>query len=86
MTKRPALRGLGVVVAGEEDRMWRGFADACSPRAFGHMGAGGQISWADPETGLSFAFLTNGAQRDPRRQGAQGFRLSTLAAACAETS
>ena len=83
MTKHPALRGLGVVVAGDEGRMWRGFAETCSPRAFGHMGAGGQISWADPETGLSFAFVTNGAERDAFRQGANGFQLSTLAAACA---
>lgn len=82
MTKHPALRGLGVVVAGDDQKMWRGFADACSPRSFGHMGAGGQISWADPDSGLSFAFCTNGAERDAMRQGANGFRLSTLAAAC----
>jgi CubicO group peptidase (beta-lactamase class C family) len=84
MTKQPALRGLGVVVAGESGRMWRGFAEACSPSSFGHMGAGGQVSWADPETGLSFAFCTNGAERDAARQGARGFRLSSLAAACVE--
>jgi CubicO group peptidase (beta-lactamase class C family) len=82
MTNQPATRGLGVVVAGESGKMWRGFAEDCSPRAFGHMGAGGQVAWADPETGLSFAFLTNGAQRNAARQGANGFRLSTLAAAC----
>lgn len=82
MTGQPALRGLGFVIAGQEGRMWRGFADGCSPRAFGHMGAGGQISWADPETGLSFAFLTSGAQQDAARQGVNGFKLSTLAAAC----
>jgi CubicO group peptidase (beta-lactamase class C family) len=82
MTKHAALRGLGVVIAGERDRMWRGFAEACSPRSFGHMGAGGQISWADPESGLSFACFTNGAERNPARQGATGFRLSSLAAAC----
>jgi CubicO group peptidase (beta-lactamase class C family) len=80
MTKQPALRGLGVVVAGDEGKMWRGFAESCSRRTFGHMGAGGQISWADPETSLSFVFLTNGAQQNPARQGANGFRLSTLAA------
>ena len=83
MTGHPALRGLGVVVAGEEGKLWRGFAETCSPRAFGHMGAGGQISWADPETGIVFVYLTNGAERDPARQGLRGFRLSTLAAACA---
>ncbi len=80
MTNQPALRGLGVVIAGPEGKMWRGFSEECSPRAFGHMGAAGQVSWADPETGLSFAFLTNGAHRDAARQGANGFRLSTLAA------
>ena len=83
MTGQPALRGLGVVIAGLEGKMWRGFSEDCSTRAFGHMGAGGQVSWADPETGLSFVFLTNGAQKNPARQGVNGFRLSTLAAACA---
>ena len=83
MTGQPALRGLGVVIAGTEGKLWRGFSEDCSARAFGHMGAGGQISWADPETGLCFVFLTNGAQKNAARQGANGFRLSTLAAACA---
>ncbi|MCZ6829453.1 MAG: serine hydrolase [Gammaproteobacteria bacterium] len=83
MTQQPALRGLGFVMAGESGRIWRGFAEGCSARTFGHMGAGGQVSWADPESGLSFVFLTNGAQQDPRRQGANGVRLSTLAARCA---
>jgi CubicO group peptidase (beta-lactamase class C family) len=82
MTKQPALRGLGVVMAGESGKMWRGFAENCSPRTFGHMGAAGQVSWADPDTGLSFVFLTNGAQQNAGRQGANGFRLSTLAADC----
>ena len=86
MTKQPALRGLGVVTAGEHEPIWRGFAAACSPRSFGHMGAGGQISWADPDSGLSFAFCTNGAERDAVRQGATGLGLSTLAAACAPAS
>ena len=83
MTGHPALRGLGVVVAGESGRIWRGFAEGCSPRAVGHMGAGGQIAWADPESGLSFAWCTNGADRNPLRQGARGLQLSTLAARCA---
>lgn len=43
--------------------------------------AGGQVAWADPESGLSFVFLTNAAEKNPARQGANGFRLSTLAAA-----
>ena len=77
---QPALRGLGVVVAGESGRLWRGFSEQCSARSFGHMGAGGQVAWADPVSGLSFVYCTNGAQRDPARQGATGFQLSNLAA------
>jgi CubicO group peptidase (beta-lactamase class C family) len=82
MTHQPACRSLGVVTAGAEGKMWRGFPENVSPRSFGHMGAGGQIAWADPETGLCFAYCTNGAQQDAARQGARGFRLSTLAASC----
>jgi CubicO group peptidase (beta-lactamase class C family) len=82
MTRQPALRGLGVVMAGEEGRFWRGFANSCSAASFGHMGAGGQIAWADPESGLSFAFLTTAYERDPARQGGNGMKLSTLATEC----
>ncbi len=84
MTRQVALRGLGVVLAGEQGKVWRGFADGCSARAFGHMGAGGQVSWADPESGISFVYCTNGAQQNPARQGLIGFKLSTLAVACAK--
>jgi len=83
MTGKPALRGLGVVMAGTSGRVWRGFANECSAGSFGHMGAGGQVSWADPESGISFVFLTSGAQRNPALQGVAGLRLSSLAAACA---
>jgi CubicO group peptidase (beta-lactamase class C family) len=83
MTSQPALRGLGVVVAGEDGRMWRGFGTDCSARAFGHMGAGGQVAWADPETGIAFAYCTNGAERNAAKQGARGLRLSNLAASYA---
>lgn len=30
-----------------------------TPAGFGHDGAGGQVAFADPETGVGFAFLTN---------------------------
>ena len=60
--------------------MWRGFPENVSARSFGHMGAGGQVAWADPESGLCFAYCTNGAQQNAARQGAIGFRLSSLAA------
>ena len=34
--------------ASADTAMMRGFASTNSPRTFGHMGAGGQVSWADP--------------------------------------
>lgn len=80
MTGQLALRGLGLVVAGGDGRIWRGFAPNNSARAVGHMGAGGQVAWGDPVSGISFAFLTNAAQRSPARQGADALRLSNIAA------
>ena len=76
------LRGLGIVIAGETNRHLRGFGHLNSPEAFGHNGAGGQIAWADPETGISFAYLTNGHDRNPFRQGSRGVSLSNKAAVC----
>ena len=76
----PANRTLGLVLAGQDGHgALRGFGGATSPGTFGHMGAGGQVAWADPETGISFAFLTNGLERDPMRAGARGHGLSTRA-------
>jgi CubicO group peptidase (beta-lactamase class C family) len=80
----PANRALGVVIAGDDGlAAQRGFGRTASPRAFGHGGAGGQIGWADPETGISFCYLTNGMDRHQIRQGRRGVALSSLAAACA---
>ena len=77
MTGAPANRTLGLLLAGNsETAMMRGFASTNSPRTFGHMGAGGQVAWADPATGLSFAYLTNGLDRNPARMGARGLSLS----------
>lgn len=77
MTGAPASRTLGLLLAGSnEGALMRGFASTNSPRTFGHMGAGGQVSWADPATGLSFAYLTNGLDRNPVRMGARGLSLS----------
>jgi CubicO group peptidase (beta-lactamase class C family) len=77
MTGAPANRTLGLLLAGDaETAMMRGFASTNSPRTYGHMGAGGQLSWADPATGLSFAYLTNGLDRNPLRMGARGLSLS----------
>ena len=78
-----ANRALGVIVAGDADRTYRGFGHTASPAAFGHNGAGGQIAWADPDTGISFAYCTNGFDRHPVRQARRGVALSSLAAALA---
>jgi len=82
MTRRRANRALGLVVAGEDDRVFRGFGHTNSATTFGHMGAGGQLAWADPETGISFVYLTNGCDRHPLRQGRRGVGLSSRAAVC----
>ncbi|MFG3154592.1 serine hydrolase domain-containing protein [Streptomyces sp. NPDC048219] len=43
-----------------------------SPGSFGHPGRGGALGFADPETGISFGYVTNGFRRtvtaDPRAQ------------------
>jgi CubicO group peptidase (beta-lactamase class C family) len=78
----PVNRGLTVIVAGDDgNAALRGFGSGTSARAFGHPGAGGQIAWGDPESGLSFAFVTNGyATDDVIRKRTRA--LCTLAAAC----
>ena len=76
----PACRTLGLVRAGETDPHLRGFGRTVSARAFGHGGAGGQVAWADPDTGLSFAYLTGGHDRHQVRQPRRVTALSSLAA------
>jgi CubicO group peptidase (beta-lactamase class C family) len=82
-TRVTANRGLGVVIAGGDGRSnLRGFGHTNSARTFGHNGAGGQIAWADPESGISFAYLTNGLDAHVIRQGRRGIALSSYAAVC----
>ncbi len=78
--RKRANRGLGIVIAGDDDRNYRGFGRSNSPEAFGHNGAGGQLAWADPATGLSLAYVTSGHDRNPVRQGRRGVAISSLAA------
>ncbi|WP_037576061.1 serine hydrolase domain-containing protein [Phaeacidiphilus oryzae] len=83
--ERPMLRRAAAVHAEGTDRVLLtrtrfglGFmlhGSACpmtSPGAFGHPGRGGSLAFADPETGLAFAYVTNGMQpsvtSDPRAQ------------------
>jgi CubicO group peptidase (beta-lactamase class C family) len=77
-------RALGVVVAGDDGMAnYRGFGKTNSPTAFGHGGAGGQIGWGDPATGISLGYCTNGFDRNEIRQGRRGVALSSMAAVCA---
>lgn len=78
--RKPASRGLGIVIAGDESRTYRGFGHTHSPAAIGHNGAGGQIAWADPVTGLSFAYVTGGHDRNPIREARRCVAISSLAA------
>jgi len=77
----PANRTLGLLLAGDDGFAHvRGFGRTVSPGTFGHNGAGGQIAWADPATGLSFAFVTSGYDRHAVRQPRRTTSLGSLAA------
>jgi CubicO group peptidase (beta-lactamase class C family) len=79
----PVNRALSVVVAGDDGNAYmRGFGRLASPRAFGHGGAGGQIGWGDPETGISVGYCTNGFV-DWMTLGRRITAVSSLAAKCA---
>ncbi len=75
-----ANRTLGLIIAGDKKRNFRGFGHTNSPEAFGHAGAGGQIAWADPATGISIGYCTNGHDRNNMRQGRRGVGISSRAA------
>ena len=79
----PVHRTLGLVLAGDDGKhfmRYGSFGAANSPRSFGHAGAHMHLGWADPETGLSFAYCTNGIDGDVMREAMRGLRLSDLAA------
>jgi CubicO group peptidase (beta-lactamase class C family) len=60
----PMHRGLGPHLRGTTDTI-RGLGSLASPRAFGHGGVGSSYCWADPDSGLAFAYLTNSRVADP---------------------
>jgi CubicO group peptidase (beta-lactamase class C family) len=77
----PANRTLGLIQAGDDG--WshaRGMGRTVSPGTFGHDGAGGQICWADPATGVSFSFLTSGYDRHEVRQPRRTTAIASVAA------
>jgi CubicO group peptidase (beta-lactamase class C family) len=82
----PSHRTLGLILAGDDGQSsMRGFGHTVSPRAFGHDGAGGQIAFADPETGLSFAYFTDGHDRHLIREWKRTAGIASRAAVCAGT-
>ena len=79
----PANRTRGLVVKGDDERAhMRGMGRTISPRAFGHNGAAGQIAWGDPDSGVSFCFLTNGIDEHELRQWRRGSTIASRAGNC----
>jgi len=54
----PPHRGLGPSTRGLSE-VSRGLGTLAHPATFGHGGAGSSYCWADPTSGVSFAFLSN---------------------------
>lgn len=74
-------RTLGLIVAGDDGLGHRrGFGRTASNRAFGHRGAGGQLAFADPESGLSVGYATSGLDQHLIRQERRDTAISSLAA------
>jgi CubicO group peptidase (beta-lactamase class C family) len=60
----PMHRGLGPHVRGLTPTI-RGLGSLAHPRTFGHGGVGSSYCWGDPDSGVSFAYLTNSRLADP---------------------
>jgi CubicO group peptidase (beta-lactamase class C family) len=60
----PMHRGIGPHVRGDTETI-RGLGSFASPRTFGHGGVGTSYCWADPDSGVSFAYITNNRIPDP---------------------
>jgi CubicO group peptidase (beta-lactamase class C family) len=83
LTGALANRALGMVIAGDSQRNMRGFGHTNSELAFGHGGAGGQIAWCDPATGVSVGYCTNGFDRNGLRQARRSVGIASRAASIA---
>jgi CubicO group peptidase (beta-lactamase class C family) len=80
----PANRTLGLVLAGDDGLhqfRYGMFGADNSAGTMGHAGAYCQVAWADPESGVSFAFTKNGLDRDMFADAVRVLPLSNLAAA-----
>jgi CubicO group peptidase (beta-lactamase class C family) len=80
----PVNRSIGLVIAGDDGMhqfRYAVFGRTNSPGAFGHSGAHTQIAWADPATGISFAFCKNGLETDLLADAVRVLPLADLAAA-----
>jgi CubicO group peptidase (beta-lactamase class C family) len=78
-----ANRTLGLEVQGSDPTAkFRSGSGVASPQTFGHGGAAGQVAWADPVSGLSFVYLTNGLDQNILRQSRRGRELTQAAVAC----
>ena len=60
----PMHRGLGPHVRGTTPTI-RGLGSLAHPCTFGHGGVGSSYCWGDPDSGVSFAYLTNSRLPDP---------------------
>jgi CubicO group peptidase (beta-lactamase class C family) len=80
-----AMRTLGLEVQGDDPTAkFRSGSGVASPRTFGHGGAAGQIAWADPDSGLSFVYLTDGSDINAIRQARRTRELTAAAVAVCE--
>ena len=80
LTGLPIERTLGLCTAGADGKgSLRGFGKTVSGRTFGHAGAAGQLAWADPESGISFCYLTNGVDANFIRVARRSAALSSIA-------
>ena len=56
--------GLGPYLRGDVE-IANGLGGLGSPRTFGHGGAGSSVCWGDPDSGVSFAYVSNARQIEP---------------------
>ncbi len=82
----PANRTIAGVVAGDDGHARLRWFPEGAPRVFGHHGAGGQICWLDPDTGISFCFLHDTLEQHPGVELARIDAINELVHACVRPS